>query len=572
VAYKGRVIHIPLGSQGLNQSPNPAQIPPAGLLEAKGLTFADDTLRKAPGVTQIATYDGGVTTYPLAAWEFAPTDGKSYIYSLGASGVVYRCDSDSPAQVNTTTLTTLSPVPSKGVFVECGNEASTRTDPVKDRMIMLFTGECTPVGFRGDAGTVQAVTVTGDWNSASNMPLGGVIHNGGLWAYGNANRPHYLYRSRLSDHADFATTTTPTMDAIFQSVYPGVGQRIYVAKSYKGMLFILKYPRGLFWLDDTDVNPAGWRVQQITDSIGCAPSPQAAIQLDDGILFVSADGNLYALLANTQGGIEVVNYGEKLGLDSWLRENLHLGQLDKIRGVWNTTTKEAIFSSYAKNGLSWGLTIVNDFSAMGKEGGVPRVSYDTKDAATCLGVRRNPVSYQFETFYGTSGAPGTLRVIGKADRTNVSSAYTGLFQTSHSNLGEYLSDAADADKIKSMMKIFDFLEIEYIPTSQGTLTIRTWVDGTLTDTISVTLQPSGPKIAYSSGTDFVIYLGSGTTAASLLGGSTASGPAPLSVQHVRLTGTGRRISFEFSNATASEDFNITGIYLGFREAGQDLRS
>jgi len=127
-----------------------------------------------------------------------------------------------------------------------------------------------------------------DWTGTS-QPIAGVVHNGRLWGWGNLNDPHRIYGSLTSDHEDFTT------DSLTMSVFPGVGQKLVAGVTTQGRLFLWKFPRGLFWLDDADITVSNWLLRQKSIALGAADSPYAVLPIDDDVLWLSAEGRFHVL-------------------------------------------------------------------------------------------------------------------------------------------------------------------------------------------------------------------------------------------------------------------------------------
>lgn len=581
--YGGQVVYIPLGTEGLNYNKNPQRIPPGGLLQAESITYADDSIHKAPGRAKLGSYVG-VTGSPsvFSLFDWHPTEGTQYLVTLSSNGRLFLATAGNPTLNQNQTIPTGATTPPRAIFVPCGGSAAITTAS-PGRMLAIFTGVGQP-GFYQGAGSVTPTkfsTIPTDW-SGGNQPVNGVVHNGRLFAFGVASKPHALYGSTIDDHRDFRTGvetgTASASSAIYNHCHPGVGLRLYCGYSHKGLLFLLKYPNGVFYLDDTDLNPTGWGCKMVTDAMGCAPTPFAGILVDDGILFLSATGQFFLITATTQGGIVVTDLSTRMNLDQWLQANVNMTRLAQAVSCWDPTLKQAHFALPSKrNGSSSttnDLLLTFDFRAFTKGEAKVRFAYSYRDAIQGIALRRNPTSYIYEPMIADYS--GNVWLLAQDDRsinaalpgvTPSLTGYQAVFQTSHSNLQEFSSDPT----LGVMNKVFDTLWIEYIPNTGGSITVTPYVDGVAQTAVTVDLSQSGPRLASSPGnTEFTIYSGSGATTASELAGVGTAG-LDLRVKAVRLTGTGRRISFQIqSSSTASEDMNITGLYVGFRKAGQDV--
>jgi len=577
--YQGRVVWVPLGDRGLEPNANPARIPTSALITAESIVYTQDSMRKMGGTQKISGYSGSISSVALFDWWASSgtqkwvrvgTDGNAYLQSSPAvaSAVAQNGASSS---LGASALTTCFPV-------AAGEEATSLTDAIQYRKLFLFTGRA-PLRYY-DGGSPVTTTIASpaeDW-SGGDQPIGGALHNGCMWAWGTPTRPHGLYRSRSKNHAYFASETITAVSTQFFTVTPGAGQRIYAGKSHKGLLFLFKYPVGVAWLDDSDINPGGWRLSQLTDSVGCAKSPYSAILLDDGIVFMTPNAEVYLLTATTQGGVELVNLSAQMNLTQWLKDNVNTVKLHLMSSCWNGAKKQAIFAVNQRGSANDqnGLLLTFDFNNLEQANGVPRFAYSTRAAAQALCTRKNSTTFievPVYADYSTSGLEYQMdEDYRSADSSSTTpSTYAAAFQTAHSNLVEYTSDGYDA----SMNKLWDFIDIEYIPIdSMGPLLVTIYIDGTQTDQFTVTLTPTGNVLGGAAATDFTLATDGQSASAAPLAVLATRTPNSVSMVRRRLTGEGRRISTKMEHTTSAntygDDFNITGVYFSFRDGGQDV--
>jgi hypothetical protein len=579
--YGGQVAYIPLGAEGLNYNKNPSRIPPGGLLQAESITYADDSVHKSPGRSKLGAYSGLGSTTVFSLYDWHPNEGTQYLVTLSSIGRIYIAPAGNPVLNQNQTIPTGASTPPRAIFVPCGGSAAITTAS-PGRMLAVFTGVGAPGFYQGTSVVPQKfTTVPTDW-SGGNQPVSGAVHNGRLFAWGVASKPHSLYGSTIDDHRDFRTGVetgnSSASSATYLHCHPGLGLRTYCGYSHKGILFLLKYPNGVFFLDDTDLNPTGWGCKIVTDAMGCAPTPFAGILVDDGILFLSATGQFFLITATTQGGITVTDLSTRMNLDQWLQANINMTRLAQAVSVWDPTLKQAHFALPSKrNGSSSttnDLLLTFDFRSFTKGEAKVRFAYSYRDPVQGIALRRNPTTYVYEPI--VSDYSGNVWLLAQDDRsinaalpgaTPSLTGYQAVFQTSHTDLQDYSSDPT----LGVANKNFDHLWIEYIPNTGGSITVTPYVDGVAQDAQTVDLSASGPRLASSPGnTEFTLYSGSGSTTASELAGVGTSG-LDLRVKGVRITGTGRRVSFQIqSSSTASEDMNITGLYVGYRKAGNDV--
>ena len=516
----------------------------------------------------------------VSLWDWYPNEGQQFLVTLASNGKLYIAVAGSTLLGQNQSSVAFVAPPTM-IFVECGGSAAIALTSA-GRMLAVFTGVFVPKFYQGTSAIPFDFTLSPtDWQG-SEFPVGGAVHNGRLFAWGLPNKGSALYGSTIDDHRDFKTGVetgiATASSAVYLSVYPGVGLRIYYGVSHKGMLFLLKYPRGIFWLDDTDINPAGWITRQLTDAVGCAPTPHAGVLTEDGIVFMAATGQVYAIIADTQGGIQLRDISQALNIRDWITDHVNTSRLSQVVATWDPSLNQVHFGVPSKisgtGSTTNDLTLTFDFSSFVRGGNV-RFSYAYRDAVQGMATLHDTTVGAYAVI--ESDYAGNVWRLGEEDRsinsalpgvTSSLTGYTAVFQTSYSNLQD---DNANDGQLGASNKIFDVAWVEYIPNTGGTATLEWFVDGTSQGSQSFALEATGPRISPSSGnTVFTIYSGSGPTTASELGGGTSSS-LELRLKEIRITGSGRRISFKITTSgVASEDAHVTGIYVGYRKAGQDV--
>jgi hypothetical protein len=176
-------------------------------------------------------------------------------------------------------------------------------------------------------------------------------------------------------------------------VASAVGERLYGAAHYQGVLFFWKYPQGIFYVDDTAIDRFQWGIRTRSVALGCAPSPHAVLEIDDDVLFCAPDGHFHLLSAvDTLGGTRDSDLTRLLGLQGWTQATVSLGGLESLVSVWDPTTKTAWFglrsvTQYADALPDNDLVIRFDFAARAR-GGPIRVSTSRTWLANSLCLKR----------------------------------------------------------------------------------------------------------------------------------------------------------------------------------------
>jgi hypothetical protein len=189
-----------------------------------------------------------------------------------------------------------------------------------------------------------------DW-SLNNNPVGAVVHTQGLAqrlvSYGSRDNPHTLYFSDDDDHEDFTVANADTYRILLVS---SIGKRIFNGVSFNGILFLWKWPRGIFFIDDSDIDRNNWAIRVKSSALGCAPSPNAVLALDDDVLFMAQDGSFHLLSAvNALSGSRAsdLSYSGDHPVDQGKREHaaprsgtVHVGLRDQDGVFWGAGDRE----------------------------------------------------------------------------------------------------------------------------------------------------------------------------------------------------------------------------------------
>src|SRR5215475_1210229 len=251
---------------------------------------------------------------------------------------------------------------------------------------------------------VHAITKpAADWattQDATKQPINGIVHQDSFVVFGNWNDPHRIYFSTPDDHEDFQTSGTAAEPTINFRIASNVGQRLWGAAQFQGVLFLWKYPHGIFYIDDTPDQRLKWTYRIRSMALGCAPSPYAVLATDDDVIFCDSQGHFHLLSAvATLGGTRDSDITRTLGLHTWTDQNVDVASLDGMRSVYDGQTKTAWFGLRSKqapaNDLgSNDLVIRWDFSLVA-EGGPLRMTTSRAWAPNSLCLkRRNYVGRQ----------------------------------------------------------------------------------------------------------------------------------------------------------------------------------
>lgn len=326
-------------------------------------TGAAATVRRGPRIIS-ATTDGG------ALYRDTPTSG----------GAGLRGNLDA-----TTLKSGLTISRRRGRFVPGGKEIA-----ANPRKLFYFNGvdEVQVLAGHGSTTTDIGANRPLDWDTVSNalkQPINGVVHRDRLWAFGNLNDAHRLYYSTATDQEDFQGAGGGSLRIASQ-----LGERLYCAVSFRGRLILWKYPRGIFYVVDDDVDYTKWYYQTHSEGLGCAPSPHAALGIDDDIVFLDPHGHLHLFSAvDTLGGVRDSDLTRQLGLHGWVRDTIDTDALEQVVSVWDPQTKTAYFGCRSRTAteVDNDLLLRFDFGLIARNGPV-RFSYSRAYYPNALSTKR----------------------------------------------------------------------------------------------------------------------------------------------------------------------------------------
>lgn len=518
MAYIGQVVEIPMQG-GLTGTKNQALIKPSQLLQALNVAFDTGAVSKEGGASKYnSTVITGAPTI-IGGWDWWPSDGVQRMIVNLSDGTIKK---DSGAGTFAVTLasglTVSGTVP---MYVEGGKEVA-----ANNRKLFIFTGKNVVQVLSGDgATTANIATPPADWSGA-NQPVCGAIHEARLWGAGNLNDPHRVYYSDTASHEAFTGGVSGSI-----SVYPGEGEKIVGMMSFKGLLIIWKYPKGIYYIDTTDPTVANWKVRVVTRGTG-GVSPLGQVIIDNDVLYLDAQGN-YQLLSATQefGNMAVNNLSQRNQINTFLRDNVNISQLMRTRAIYYGHKREAHFVLTALGGAVNNRRMVVDFNAE-----EPRFRFSDRDTNDTIWLRQDTDSIQHPVIGDNAGF---VWLIDRTVRNKDGVGYAGLFQTAQ-------LDFSHVDiKFGIKRKNGQFLELVAEPKGNWNLAVEVQWDGITTQTVSFNMGNAGAAIG-----SFILD-------------TDALGNDTLINKKRRITGGGRRFSLIARNAGAGEDFSISRFFLHF---------
>ena len=350
MAFDGITIPFPVGQQGFNGARNPSKLAPEHASYLEGVDLDGGIVVKDGGALKLNSTTLGSGSIVRAGINWSPTAGENNDVVLLASGAVLK---DTGAGTFGTTLRTglsdlAEPPP---IFIAAGGEVGGQP-----RKLFLFSQGHQAQVVLGTAGSMAAIsTPAADWASA--FPAAGCLHGLRLWGYGNGNDPHRMYYSTLADHQDFTGSGSGTL-----AIYPGEGQTIAGAVSFRGLLVVFKYPVGIYLIDTRDPTVANWTVVPLSRAVG-AVNQHCIVPIENDILYMDAGGNFHLLSATSDlGDINTSNISIKSDIGPFMRTYASLTNLRRSNGIWYANKRKAWFVLPQVGATSPTLRVMIDFN------------------------------------------------------------------------------------------------------------------------------------------------------------------------------------------------------------------
>lgn len=565
------MIQVPVGQGGLLTDSSPSEIPGGNLIRANNVRIENGIITKSPGSLRwnAVALDSGI----VALLDYWPTPGNQYTVAVTRSGRVYRFTNKySVVEITPTTNsnqiaqsgtppTTLS-VTERVHIVQGGKEflggGGAGNQPAK---IFIFTGN-SPVQVIYGEDTVRhnLLVPAADWNGAKlttnqTYPNFGMIYLNRLWVLGNTNMPYMGYVSSDTygtvgggafqyGHEDFSETTFNS--ALF-NIFPGDGERLKTFFQYKGQMWCLKYPRGLYSLAIPAAGvgtPSSWFWQKINDDVGTA-TITACAAVEDDVWIINSVGAIQSLeTTQAQGGIISSNVLKAMKIQKYIAQYTSPLGFSERQAFFHEATNTVYFTFRAKSSLLNNYILCVDFSEE-----KPKPTIITKDQANILAIRRD-ISQVEELIYGSED--GYIYRMNRPDKfvgdKYDKKFYESEFQTPHLVLGQ--SNNFMFNLSAQNDKLFDFVEIEYIPTGLSYLNCDVWIDGDNRETIQFILGKANQLNKF------------------VLGSSRLQGRSTRR-QRLPIHGRGRTVSLHFYDNADAHSFKIVGVYIYARLGGTD---
>lgn len=451
--YEGIIASIPLGMGGLlTDNPN-SLVTASKLIRAQNATLFNKKLEKDFGSRRWNS--SALSSGVIGFTDWWPDSVNQRIIAVDRSGNVirfkYYYSSSTVTATTADTPTTLKSSPYCN-FLTCGAE-----EAGNERKLFILTGKHHVQVITGD-GTTRRNILNGaaDW-SGTNQPFFGFIHRSRPYLFGNENDPHRIYVGLATNNEDF--TTSPLT---FQ-VHPGKGERLIFGFVYKKKAFVLKYPSGLYILDDSDATITNWKWDLLNESFGGASSQCGIEVLDDFFIANNYGGVTSLTAAQTLGDIKSADVFYQLAIERTIREEMSQTG-GRERNVMYYPAKKMAFITYrSAGGIQNDRMVQISVHQKGAE-----ATIISKDQPNCLGLIKDNFGVE-RPYYGAED--GYIYQMDQVDRNVNNSAFRMEFVTPHMDFAE--GDPQRAE----LMKSFDFVEFVYEPTGDWTLNFEVYIDG-----------------------------------------------------------------------------------------------
>jgi hypothetical protein len=528
MAYIGNKASIPLGQYGLLTDLPPGEIPQGALIKAKNISYETGLLTKARGDLKynLNALPAGV----VALFDWWPNTTTQRLIAACSDGAIYRDIGDRVFSLNVPVISGLGTLTPRSNFVEGGNETQGR-----DKKLFFFSDGAAQVKvMTGDEDLFTNIDLpAADWTTPK-FPKCGVIHQARLWAF-LGNR---AYASDTGDHENFQT------NVLTQAIYPGEGGDIIGVHVFKGRLFAFKEGSFVYYLDETDPDQENWVWRKLASNFGLS-SPHGIIEALDDMIGVNESGSPISYNAtNALGEIESADILRLLQIEDYFRNSSSTVGLDYLHAMYYEAKKQAFFTWRSSYRNTNDMMLHIDFNKQS-----PRAALWTKSQADCLQLRKDMQKVQ-RPIYGS--ADGFVYLMDREDRLVGATSYSGEFKTSHTDFRELGMDIARKNKL------YDFLEVEFIPQGDWNLSIDVYIDGSFMETVTVPMDVRDDGLAP--------YTGDSTAGFTL--DTDALGREECQVIRVPLHGSGRVISFHCRQAGSNQNFAIASLSVGFRTSAE----
>lgn len=522
MAYRGFTARLPIGQLGFTGTQNPSQAQPGHFVFVDGAELEGGLIRKEGGAIKLNSTPLGGAIVSGINWSPLAAVTRDVVFL--SNGSVLRDDgSGTFATTLVSGLTNQRDPPPW--FLPCGGES------VGDaRLLFMFSAANQVQVLAGDSLTMAPIaTPPADW--AATFPTFGTLHSGRVFAGGNASDPHRIYYSTLTDHEDFTGAGSGTF-----AIYPGEGERLVAAMSFRGALVLFKYPTGIYVLNTTDPQPANWVLTVLTRAVGTL-NQHSVVQIEADTLYLDRIGNIHSLVAtDTFGDVTTSDIGDSNDISPFMRTTMNMDALGRIQAIWYPSKNQAWFAMSRLGTSDNDFRFIVSFEGMTQQGPVPKFFMSRRDICISLWVRPDADNVPRPVF---GDAAGFIWLADQESRLKDGVGYPVRFETSNMDLA-FLDPS-----LATRWKTGQFLELCLEPVGDWDLTVEVYWDDLLTDTVQFPMIAGGAPLGqFELDTDTL-------------------GSTEVRSIRKRIAGSGRRIKIIGSNEGDGQDILVSDFYLSF---------
>jgi hypothetical protein len=528
MSYSGQSVTIPLGQFGLLTDRPPSDIPPNALIKANNITLEKGFVEKAAGTLKYNS--SALSAGVVGLFDWHPDSTKQRMIAATSDGKIFRDIGDRTFTGGVAIASGLGALTPNCFFVEAGHETALR-----DKKLFFFTQGLNQLKVLAADGITFAdiETPAVDW-VVTRYPTVGIVHRNRLWAF----QGQRSYASATDDHEEFQT------GFLTDNIFPGEGGDIRGVYVFKGRLFAFKDSGFVYYLVDSNSDSSAWYWSKLASNFGLS-GPHAIVDALDDMLGGNTTGTLTSYNAtNSLGDIETADRFAALEVEEYLRSTLSTSGLTEQHLIYYAFKKQ-LFMTYRTTYKPH-----NDAMLCFDMNKQPaRLSVLPKGTPQCLALRKDMNQIE-RPMYGDNA--GFVMLMDYEDRSEGGTSYKGEFQT------PFLDFRQLDQSLALKQKHFDFLSIEFKEAGNHNVSVDVFIDERFVETITFTQQIIGDYLD-----QFDLNTLSGTNPQADYLGTNAS-----QTLTKRLHGTGRRISFVFSNSGANESFQIASYTVGLRGSGE----
>jgi hypothetical protein len=340
-----------------------------------------------------------------------------------------------------------------------------------------------------------------------------------------------MYYTLPTNHQDYTSLGTGSL-----AVYPGEGDRVVAAISFRGALVVFKYPLGIYIIDTSDPDTANWKVTPMTRAVGSL-NQHALVPIDNDVFYMSVGGQINALSTTQEfGDLKTSDIGFLEHIEPFMRQYVNVAKLRRTQGMWYPRKKQATWCVPLIGSDDNNLRFIVRIDPPAQEGQSPTRRFFMSRRDICVAAWAKPDTNEVPTPV-IGDTSGFVYILDQDARSKNSLGYPITFETANTDFGFF--DQSLATK----MKAGQFLEIAYEPRGNWDLTVECFWDDVLTDTIVFNMGSAGAALG-----SFILD-------------TDALAASSVRSKRVKMSGSGRRFRMAVTNAGAGQDVSISAFYV-----------